>query len=82
MVNHVHTIAMGYTIFSVGDHVRITSGEFSAMEGVVAAPTLPHEATATLIAGQPSMLFPVTVVVEGGDRTLVLRIAPELLQRV
>lgn len=72
---------MGYTIFSVGDRVRITSGEFSAMEGVVAVPTLPHEATATLIAGQPSMLLPVTVTVETGDRKLVLRVAPELLER-
>ena len=82
MVNHAHTVVMGYTIYSVGDRVKITSGDFAGMTGVVADPTAAHDVVGTINPRRHSMLLPVTVIVESEGRKLVLRIAPELLKRV
>ena len=72
---------MGYTIFSVGDRVTITSGDFAGMTGVVGDPTAVHDVVGTVNPRRDSMLLPVTVIVESEGRKLVLRIAPELLKR-
>ena len=82
MVKHVHTGWMGYSIFSVGDRVRIKSGEFAGMAGVVSNPASPHDVVGTVNPRRQSMLLPVTVVVAAEGRKLALRVAPELLQRV
>ena len=81
VVNHVHTRAMGYTIFQVGEQVRIKSGDFAGLDGVVANPTSAHDVVGTVNPKQQSMLLPVTVVVQRDGRKLVLRVAAELLER-
>ncbi|WP_428307758.1 hypothetical protein [Lacipirellula sp.] len=81
VVNHVHTRAMGYTIFKVGEQVRIKAGDFAGLDGVVASPTSAHDVVGAVNPKQHSMLLPVTVVVQTEGRKLVLRVAAEMLER-
>lgn len=72
---------MGYTIFNVGERVRVKSGDFAGWKGVVASPTSAHDVVGTVNPRRQSMLLPVTVVVEVEGREMILRVAPELLER-
>lgn len=81
VVNHVHIMAMGYTIFAVGDQVRIRHCEYAGVEGTVAEPLLnlpPEEVVA--IRGW-SFLLPVHVSAEFDGAERVFRVPPEFLER-
>ncbi|BBO33401.1 hypothetical protein PLANPX_3013 [Lacipirellula parvula] len=69
---------MGYTIFSVGDVVRIRSGIFAGASGIVASPTVPADLYASSECSR-AMLLPVTVEAVVDGEPLTLRIQPESL---
>ncbi|WP_428304853.1 hypothetical protein [Lacipirellula sp.] len=73
---------MGYTIFAVGDRVRIKSGDFGGIEGVISDPTAAHDAVGTVNARRQSMLLPLTVVAQVEGRKMIIRVAAEMLERV
>ena len=72
---------MGYTIFSVGDDVRIVGGTFVGIEGVVVSPTETHQ-TATVALQGESMFLTVTVSTIMDGHVINLRVPPELLERI
>ena len=73
---------MGYTIFRIGNRVRITSGSFAGVVGVVDDPTIDVAASGTVIlSGGSSMLMPVTVTASVDGQSLSLRVPPELLEK-
>lgn len=73
-------VFVGYTIFSLGQDVRIVAGTFAGVQGTVISPHTAHQATGTVILSGESRLKPVSLeaVIEG--RVVVLRVPPELLQ--
>ena len=73
---------MGYTLFSVGQRVRIVSGNFAGVVGTVASPLEPTNSGGTIILHGSSMLLPVTVVATIDGRSVSLRVPPELLERI
>ena len=73
---------MGYTIFSVGDEVRVSGGAFVGVEGVVVAPTASIQTGGTVVLKSGSMLLPVTVSTIMDGHVVALRVPPELLERI
>lgn len=73
---------MGYSLFSVGECVRIVSGSFKGIEGTVVAPLDAAFADGTVLLHADSELRPVTIstVMDGHD--VAIRVPPELLERV
>ena len=72
---------MGYTIFTVGERVRVHSGSFAGIEGTVVAPTASHEGGTVVVQGA-SMLLPVSVVTIIDGHEVTLRVPPDILERV
>jgi hypothetical protein len=73
---------VGCTNFSTGDRVRITSGKFAGLVGVVKDPALAVGAAGTVIlSGGDGELLPITVSASIDGHTLLLRVPPELLER-
>ena len=72
---------MGYTIFNVGDRVRIRHCEFAGVEGAVLGPllTIPSDEVVTIKGW--SFLLPVLVAAEVDGATRVFRVPPEFLDR-
>lgn len=73
---------MGYSLFSVGERVRIIHGNFAGIEGEVVSPLEPTQAGGMIILHGPSKLSPVTIVTLLDGRAVSLRVPPELLERV
>lgn len=72
---------MGYSIFSVGDSVRITSGTFAGLVGKVNAPASAAESAGTVVLSESgSTLLPVTVTTALDGHAVSLRVPPELLE--
>ena len=72
---------MGYSIFSVGDDVRIVSGSFVGMIGIVAPPSSAHQSSGTVVLSGPSDKRHVTVATVIDGHSIALRVPPELLER-
>lgn len=73
---------MGYTLFSIGERVRIVRGEFAGVEGKVVSPLEPAQPGGTILLHGVSMLLPVTLAAFIDGRAVSLRVPPELLERV
>lgn len=73
---------MGYTLFSVGERVRIASGNFAGVEGRVVSPLEQAQSGGTIVLHGASMLLPVTIAALIDGRAVSLRVPPELLERV
>lgn len=74
---------MGYSIFSIGETVRIIRGNFAGIEGTIIDPVTAHEAGGTVILRQgATMLLPVAVAASVDGRSLILRVPPDILERV
>ena len=73
---------MGYSLFSVGERVRIIRGNFAGVEGEVVSPLEPAQPGGTIILHGESKLYPVTIVTLLDGRAVSLRVPPELLERV
>lgn len=72
---------MGYSLFSLGQEVRIVSGSFVGVVGTVIAPTEPHDAFGTVILSGESERLPVSVASVINGHRFVMRVPPELLER-
>jgi hypothetical protein len=78
---------MGYSIFCVGDDVRIVSGSFAGMVGIVAPPSSAHQSSGTVVLSTERMLSApsdkrhVTVAAVIDGHSIALRVPPELLER-
>lgn len=73
---------MGYSLFTVGDRVRIIRGNFAGVEGKVVSPLEPAQAGGTIILHGESKRYPVTIVTLLDGRSVSLRVPPEILERV
>ena len=73
---------MGYSLFTVGDRVRIIRGNFVGIEGKVVSPLEPTQAGGTIILHGESQLHPVTIITLLDGRAVSLRVPPEILERV
>lgn len=73
---------MGYSLFSVGDRVRIIRGNFAGVEGKVVSLVEPAQPGGTIILHGESNLYPVTIVTLLDGRAVTLRVPPENLERV
>lgn len=74
---------MGYSIFSIGETVRINRGSFTGIEGTIVDPVTAHEAGGTVILHEgATMLLPVTVAASVEGHSLTLRVPPDLLERI
>ena len=72
---------MGYTIFSVGDDVRIVGGTFVGIEGIVLPPSETHRMATVALRGE-SKFLPVTVSTIIDGHQVNLRVPPEILERI
>ena len=72
---------MGYTIFSVGDRVRIRHGAYAGVQGTVAGPLLAVAPEEVVTIKGWSFLLPVMVEAEFGGVQRVFRVPPEFLER-
>lgn len=73
-------VNVGYSIFSLGQDVRIVAGCFAGVEGTVVPPHDVHRALGTVILGVESQFQPVSIEVVIERRVVVLRVPPELLR--
>ena len=81
VVNHVHIMAMGYTIFAVGDSVRIRQGVYAGVEGSVLSPLPPVPPDEVVAIKGWSFLLPVLMAAEFDGAERVFRVPPEFLER-
>jgi transcription antitermination factor NusG len=72
---------MGYSLFSVGERVCVTSGSFRGTTGIVVAPVSAQRASGVVVLSSPSELSPVTISATVDGHPLTLRVPPELLGR-
>ncbi len=73
---------LGYSIFSVGDIVRVTGGSFVGIEGKVVAALNAARSSGTVMPAGASLLMPVTVSTILDGHEVSLRVPPNLLQRI
>lgn len=72
---------MGYSIFSIGEDVRIVSGSFAGMVGIVAPPSSAYQSSGTVVLSAQSEKRHVTVATVIDGHSIALRVPPELLER-
>lgn len=70
---------MGYSLFSVGDHVRVTAGAFQGVEGTVVAP-LDRSGAGTVLLQSDGELLPVTISTVLDGHCITLHVPPERLE--
>ena len=73
---------MGYSLFSVGEKVRILSGSFIGIEGIVTSPAHAARTAGTVVLQTDSELSPVTLSAVIDGHSVKLRVPPELLGRI
>lgn len=73
---------MGYRLFSVGEHVRVTAGAFKGIEGTVVPPADNAGTAGTVLLQAEGELLPVTISTILDGHSLTLRVPPERLERV
>ena len=71
---------MGYSLFSVGQNVRIVAGSFAGTWGIVAPPASAYQSSGTVLLAAESDKGPVTVAATIDGHAIAGRVPPELLE--